>query len=200
MRGIVYWHPSLYRAAIKRLYRQHYADRYERISRLIPDGSEVLELCMGDAHLFSAHLRQRDVRYTGIDFNPAFVRNARRQGIDARLADIRAEAIPEADCIVMHGSLYHFIPDHERLLERMLEAARRRLIVAEPVENLSAGRGFMAFASRIATSAGGGTSTERLDAERLDAAFRRFPERLERILPSAGGRERIGVFGPRVAA
>jgi len=155
---------------------------------------------MGDAYLYTAYLRERDVRYTGIDFNPAFIRNAEKLGIDARLEDIRSSPIPDSDYVVMHGSLYHFIPDHESLLERMLRAARVRLIVAEPIVNLSSGTSFLSALSRVATSAGRGTSSERFDAKRLEAVFRRFHDRLDQTLESAGGRELIGVFGPSADA
>ncbi len=37
----------------------------------------------------------------------------------------------------MQASLYHFLPDAHEIVERMLAAAGRRVIVSEPVRNLA---------------------------------------------------------------
>ena len=84
------------------------------------------------------HLRGKDVRYTALDGNGRMVAAARRAGLDARLWDARTDAIPEADVVVLSSSLYHFHAQAPALLQRLRRAARRLVLVSEPVQNLSA--------------------------------------------------------------
>ena len=62
---------------------------------------------------------------------------ARRCELD--LAD-RRPPLPEADVVIMQASLYHFLPGADAIVERMLAAARERVIIAEPIRNLSTSR------------------------------------------------------------
>ncbi len=100
----------------------------------------MLELCCGPGTLYLRYLRARTSAYTGLDVNSRFVEQLRQRGVDARLLDLASgagEPLPAADVVVLQASLYHFLPAPERILDRMLAAARDRVIVSEPVRNLA---------------------------------------------------------------
>jgi hypothetical protein len=61
------------------------------------------------------------------------VRWARRRGIDARQFDITRSQPPRCDVAVIQASLYQFLPDARPVVEKLIEAAREKVIVSEPV-------------------------------------------------------------------
>src|SRR5215211_4230426 len=120
------------------LYGRHYPSRYRAIADLIPSGSSVVDLCCGPALLFNRYLRNKGVRYTGLDLNAGFIDGLVRNGASGMVWDLRKDdPLPEADYVLMQASLYHFLPDAAPIVERMLEAARRKVIIAEPIRNLA---------------------------------------------------------------
>jgi trans-aconitate methyltransferase len=174
--GLVYRSPALYRLAMRVLDGDRGA-RERLVVDAIAPGSSVVDLCCGDAALAPA-LRAKGCTYLGLDLNPCFIADAHSRGIDARIWDARDEAIPEADVVVMLSSLYHFIPEERRMLERMLAAARKRVVVAEPVRNwATSGSRLLRAASRRLTRVDGRAYERRLD----DAS-------LERLADELGGR------------
>ena len=71
-------------------------------------------------------------------------------------------ALPPADYVVMQASLYHFLPDPGPLVDRMLRAARCRVIIAEPVRNLAtSGVPWVSRLARRQTDPGTGGAAER---------------------------------------
>src|SRR4051812_33734959 len=110
--SLVYRSSLFYRAAMLGLYGRHLHWRYRAISDLIPEGASVLELCCGPACLYRRHLRSRDIAYCGIDLNPKFIEKLRRNGARGEVRDLStADSLPEADYVLMQGSLYQFLPD-----------------------------------------------------------------------------------------
>ena len=178
------------------LYGAKLAQRNRVLAELIPDGASVVDLCCGPPMLFEDHLKAKGVSYLGIDINPVFVSAVERSGAQARLMDLRhSPSLPKADFVIMQGSLYHFLPEASALLDRMLAAARLRVVVSEPVRNLSQSSiPGLAKLAAIATDAGDGPQYGRFDEESLDALFRPYAERLVSVFPVAGGRERIVVL------
>jgi len=137
-KSLLYKNAAVYNLVMRLLYGRHYASRCTRISQLIPAGSTVLDLCCGSAVLYHRHLRQKSVAYTGLDINPRFVKALEERGIPGILWDVRSNAaLPGADFVVMQASLYHFFPNASRVIDRMLEAARKKVIIAEPIQNLA---------------------------------------------------------------
>src|SRR6185369_13287964 len=120
------------------LYGRHYPARYRVICDLIPSGSSVLDLCCGPAILYHRYLRAKSVRYTGLDINQKFIDRLIRSGGLGKLWDLRGdEPLPAADYVIMQASLYHFLPDPSTIVNRMLQAAHKRVIIAEPIRNLA---------------------------------------------------------------
>jgi SAM-dependent methyltransferase len=165
----------------------------------VPDGASVLELCCGPGTLYLRHLRGRIGHYVGIDVNAGFVERLRRQGVEARRLDLAADQdpLPHADVVILQASLYHFLPDAERLLDRMLAAAGERVIVSEPVRNLASSQvALIARLGRGAADPGVGGHAQRFTEETLDALMGRYRERILKAFPIPGGRERVYVLSP----
>lgn len=194
--GLIYRSPALYELAMLGLYGRHYAARYRALADLIPPRSQVLDLCCGPAVLYERYLRQKSVDYTGLDINETFVRGLKRRGVRAELWDLREDApLPAADCVVMQASLYHFLPDPRPVLGRMLDAARERIIVAEPVRNLASSRlPLLGPLARRLTDPGVGNQPLRFNKSSLDELMDSIYSRPPRTRHVAGGREKIYVI------
>ncbi|HVU36853.1 MAG TPA: methionine biosynthesis protein MetW [Opitutales bacterium] len=194
MQSPIYWHPKLYAAAMRMLYGEHFAARYEDIAKLIPEGSRVVDVCMGDGRLYRDYLQAKGVDYLGLDINESFVRHAQKHGVPARVFDMNADPLPPADFVVMQGSLYHFIPNEREILEKLLAAARKTLIISEPIKNLSSSPNrLVAWVARKASTTKGGKAEKRFHYKSLRTLFANYGE-LREILPVAGERELAGIF------
>jgi hypothetical protein len=204
MKSPIYWHPLIYNAAMRYAYGKHFLDRYSEVAGLVPDGVSVHEVCAGNFYLFLRGLRGRNVEYTGSDLNRGFVRAARVRGIEARCMNLLRDPIPSADILIMHGSLYQFMPRHLEVVDAMLAASRLSTIVAEPIVNFStSGHPLLAFLARRLTDPGSGPKPERFTEKSLDDfMYGRYGERIERTAHIAGGREKLFVLnaaGPAAA-
>jgi SAM-dependent methyltransferase len=177
------------------LYGRHYAARDAAVAAHVPDGASVLELCCGPARLYLRELRGRIGSYVALDASATFVERLRRRGVEARRADVATAPLPVADVVVMQASLYQFLPDAERMLRRMRAAARRSVIVAEPVRNLASSR-----LRPLARLGAGGAATaqgaqpQRFDAESLRALMAGFGDAVVFSAPAPGGREHVYVL------
>ncbi|HTV21785.1 MAG TPA: methionine biosynthesis protein MetW, partial [Polyangiaceae bacterium] len=179
--SLVYAHPWVYQGVMRALYGRGFDARYRAIAELIEPGSEVFEVCAGDGYLYRRYLQPKAVRYAGGDINEAFLRHARRSGIAIQRLDAVSDPIPVADYVVIQASLYQFIPHHLRLLESLLGAARRSLIVAEPIVNLStSSSGLVRWLAQRSANPGDGHKAARFDEASLDAALRgHFGDRIQ---------------------
>jgi SAM-dependent methyltransferase len=178
------------------LYRRHYHRRLEAAAEWVEDGDSVLDLCCGPPTLYTRHLRRKSVGYCGLDVNPVFIDAIRRAGADGRVCDLRNEAFTErADVVVMLASLYHFLPEPAEVLKRMFAAARKRVILSEPVHNVStdAPAVFKALARRL-TDPGTGAPEHRFDRTSLDDVLRPHRSLLKHAQSIADERERLMVF------
>lgn len=137
-RSPIYWSPGLYDLAMRLLQGPAYDAALAAVAAQVPDGATVVDVCAGSCRLFRTHLAKKGCRYVALDGNGRLVSAARRRGIDARLWDAARDPVPAADVVVMTSSLYHFHAHAPDLLARLRAAARQRLLVSEPVENLSA--------------------------------------------------------------
>ena len=191
--SLIYRSPLLYRAAMLALYGPHYFSRCRAIAELIPQGASVLELCCGPADLYFRYLQPKNVRYIGMDINPRFVA---RLGDRGRLWNVEDPSpLPEAEYVLMQASLYHFLPDPGPVIDRMLSAASKQVIVAEPIRNLSDSRvPFLSALARRETDAGTGSQPHRFNEQSLDAVFSRYSARVSRSFLIPGGREKVYVL------
>ncbi len=184
---------------MRALYGRHLAARDRVLAECIPDGARVVDVCAGDGALYRHELRHKNVTYLGLDASPQLVAWGRRHGVDMRSFDVRRDAIPSADTVVMQSSLYQFIEEAEPLIGRLLDAARHRVIIAEPIRNLSASDNpLVRVTARVLTRPARDSAYvgNRFNEERLRELFGNFAE-LERIFSIPGGRELIGIFTGR---
>lgn len=194
--SLIYRNAALYELAMIALYGRHYPARYRAIADLIPFGSSVLDLCCGPAVLYRRYLRRKDVDYLGLDMSETFVNWLTRRGVRAQVRDVNSDApLPPADCVIMQASLYHFLPDPFPMLERMREAAREQVIIAEPIRNLTCAKWpLLASLARRLTSPGGGGWTYRFTEKTLDGMMNAMQPRPVRSLLISGKREKVYVF------
>ncbi|MBV8432376.1 MAG: class I SAM-dependent methyltransferase, partial [Solirubrobacterales bacterium] len=188
-----------YELLMRVLYGRHYEARMRAVAEEVPEGAQVLELCCGPGTLYAHHLRGRVGSYIGLDVNQRFVSQLQRRGVDARLTDLAEDGspLPAADVAIMQASLYHFLPQPEAIIDRMLAAARERVIVSEPVRNLASSQNqLVGRLGRRAADPGVGGAEHRFTETTLDELFARYRERVlrERLIP--GGREKIYVLRP----
>lgn len=194
-RSLIYRSSRLYEFAMLSLYGRHYRARHSVIATLIPPGSSVVELCCGPGVLYSRHLKGKNVRYLGLDYSPAFIESLHRRGVDAQLRDLRdPDPLPPADYLIMQASLYHFLPAPQGVLERMLAAARARVIVAEPVRNLTTDHPMLGRLTARATDPGTGAQAARFDEDSLARCLEPYRELVEAEQLIPGGREKLYVL------
>jgi trans-aconitate methyltransferase len=200
--SLIYRSRIAYELVMLALYRSHYADRYEAIANLIPRGAEVLELCCGPGILYDRYLRSKNVRYRGLDSSKNFVSDLVRRGITAEQWDVRSSRpLPHAECVVMQASLYHFLPNAAPVVDRMLGAAEKEVIIAEPIRNLASSKvPIIARLSRNLTDPGAGSSAHRFVEATLDQLAERYGSLLRHSFLAPGGREKIYVFNKVTAA
>jgi SAM-dependent methyltransferase len=193
--GAIYRSPLLYQMVMRALYGRSYRSRQSAIAELIEPDSTVVEACCGLGTLYLDHLRRKDVRYTGLDSSAKFVRMLAKKGIDVRSWDMHmAIPLPSADYVVMQASLYHFLPDPGPVVDRMLSAAKRQVIIAEPVRNLTTDHPRLGRVFATLTDAGSGPELHRFDAEALDRFFSRYADRVGHVGSIADGREKLYVL------
>lgn len=194
--SLIYRSASMYELAMLLLYGRHYTSRFRAIADLIPAGSTVLDLCCGPAPLYHRYLRTKDVQYTGLDINANFIARLVRRGGRGQVWDLRGEqALPAADYVIMQASLYHFLPDASPVVDRMLRAARRRVIIAEPIRNLTTSDSrFLSLLGRLFTNPGAGEHTLRFTETSLAEFFSGYASRVVESFSIAGGREQVYVL------
>jgi hypothetical protein len=135
MKSPVYWNTFFYEVSKKIIWRRKKADiikRMEAIYNWVPQKASVVDVAAGTSRLYLELLRNHVSHYLAIEINPTFVRHLRRLGIDVIQADIRNEPIPTADVIIMIAALYHFKDKENEILDKLLFAARLRVIIIEP--------------------------------------------------------------------
>jgi len=189
----VYQVPALYRLLMRVGYGPDYAARYALVADRIGEPDDVLEVCCGHLGLYRHLARRGLVRsYAGLEQAPAMLRLARRRGLDVRAFDVRAGgALPAAGTVIMQASLYQFHDIADTLLPRLWAAARRLLLIAEPVRNLSQSRFAVArwAARELTRTSDSRTHTFRYTEASLLELYRRCAVPVSRLDRTPGGRE-----------
>jgi glycosyltransferase involved in cell wall biosynthesis len=191
MRSPIYWTGHGYDLVMRALYGQRdWRATYAAVAARVPPGASVVDVCCGTARLYRDFLRPRGCTYLGLDFNGDFVMHARRRGVDVRWFNLLTEPVPEADYVVMCSSLYHFGDRADEVIEKLRRAARRGVVISEPVRNLSdapvVGRLFAAL-----TNPGVGSFAGRFDLGGFAALVERHGGELAH---DEGARNAIAVF------
>jgi CobQ-like glutamine amidotransferase family enzyme len=109
------------------LYGRNYSSRYKAVADLITNGASVVDVCCGPAVLFDRYLRHKNVRYTGLAISTQFIDRLSQRGGTGEVLDLNeVDRLPEAEYVVMHASLCHFLPNPQPIVERMFERLRCR--------------------------------------------------------------------------
>jgi hypothetical protein len=195
--SLLYTHPRLYHLLMRSLYGRYFKARYQALADVIPEKAQVIDVCAGDAYLYRKYLHAKSVAYTGLDLSPHMVREARRWGIQAEEFNLWTDELPRAEIVILQASLYQFTPHAEEIVRKLLAAAQRKLILAEPIVNLSSSpHPLLAWISQRMTTPGAGQKTysgERFNQKTFTRFLESF-ETLERHWLIPGGREMIAVL------
>jgi hypothetical protein len=196
MTSPIYRSPRLYELVMAALYGRHYRARYSMLASLIPSGASLVELCCGPGTLYRRALRAKAIQYIGLDISPVFIDAVKIAGGDGRVWDVRSPApLPAAQYALIQASLYHFIDDGaSALLERMLAAAERAVIIAEPVRNLTGGRFPLSRRLGALADPGTGAQPHRYTEHTLDLLLAPHRDRLRDAFLIPGGREKAYVL------
>jgi SAM-dependent methyltransferase len=191
----LYRFPALYGLAMRLAYRQDYRARHTLIADMIGRSTNVLELCCGGLELYR-HLATRGLvrAYIGLEQSPAMLRLGKRRGVDVRAFDVRAGGeLPRAETVIMQASLYQFHDLAETLLGRLWTAARRLLVIAEPVRNLSQSRNTLArwLARELTRTVDGRVHAFRYTEAALLDLYDRCHIPVSRLERTRGGRELV---------
>ena len=196
--SLIYRSAFIYESLMRVLYGSSYHERFQLIAGLIPENGSVLDVCCGPATLFHRYLKQKGVRYTGLDINQRFIDRLSAMGATGIVWNLEeSRPLPRAQYVIMQSSLYHFLPDARPVLERMLAAAEKRVLLAEPIRNVADSQiALMAFLARKFTNPGTVDQANRFDEASLDALLRPYQQQ-GRVLESrliAGKREKLYVL------
>jgi SAM-dependent methyltransferase len=185
------------------LYGTGYNERFRSVAELITEGSSVLDVCCGPGTLFHRYLKTKGVHYTGLDINRNFVERLSAGGATGLIWNLNeARPLPRAEYVIMQGSLYHFLPEPSSVIERMIVAAERQVLIAEPIRNVMDSRIFLlAFFARKLTNPGTGDQPNRFNEARLDALMERYRALGHNVQSRliSGGREKLYILDPGLA-
>jgi trans-aconitate methyltransferase len=179
--------PTAYELLMRARYGRQFSERLRAVAAEVPPAAAVVELCCGPGTLYTHHLRDGVSSYIGLDVNEQFIAALRRRGVDARPMDLSdpREPLPSADVVIIEGALHEFLPEPGHILNRMLAAARRLVVVSEPI-----GRsGPRALRTLLARGA-----EERFTEEALDQLFAPHRELVLKTTLLAGGSEKLYVL------
>src|SRR5712692_10147871 len=125
--SLIYQNAFLYEALMRALYGSAYNGRFVVLADLIPQGGSVLDVCCGPATLFHRYLKQKDVCYTGLDINSAFIERLSASGGTGMVWNLEEDRpLPRKEYVIMQASLYHFLSDPVPVVKRMLAAAEKQ--------------------------------------------------------------------------
>lgn len=191
----IYRHPFIYQLAMRLLYGKNFYSRYKAIAEIIPEDSTVIDVCCGDCYLYRNYLKRKNINYLGLDINPIFVNKAKEKGINARVFDLHRDELPTAPYIILQASLYQFIPEHKKIIEKLLYSASKNLIIAEPIRNLSDSKcKLISYFAKKAANPGTGDMEKRFNEKSLTEVFYQYGKQLKTRFKIDGGREMIGIF------
>lgn len=190
--GFMYWNPAFYRYIMHIIYGKYFYSRYKTVSDLLPNNVDVVDICCGDCYI-TKFLVEKKINYLGLDLNPKFINYNSGRGIMSKLFNLKTDTIPPADYIIMLGSLYQFIPNHRVVMDELISAANKAVIILEPIRNIAASDSPMiAFLANLATKVNGESMPYRFAKTELLELFSDYKARL--IKEIEGGRELIGLF------
>ena len=183
-----YWNPWLYTFLKKLMYAKDFHKINRRIAKEIGN-LEVLDLCCGECYI-TRYINKE--KYIGWDMHKIFINYAKSIGINAEVKNVLKEDFKKSECVLMQCALYHFCPDHEIMIKKMLEAATKKVIIAEPIKNLSSSNNkIISFiAKRISDSPRAKGANKRLTEQELTNVLEKYGFKRIDII----GREMIAIL------
>ena len=155
-----------------------YTKRFKKITNLINHGDKkIIELCFADTYIAN-YCKKNDIKWIGYDINYRFVENANKRKFESYQIDLLKENITEkADMCLIIGSLYHFNNSLEFFFLKMLNISHK-IIISEPVKNLTNSNRFLSFFSKKISDAGNGTENFRFNKNSFYDAIEKMSVKL----------------------
>jgi len=178
------------------LYGPAYFRRFRELGACVENGSSVVDLCCGFGDFYVYALRDKGIKYTGVDLSGEFAVYAAKKGINVQQGNIENYEFPSADYYVMIGSLYHF-QNPQDVLNRMITASRKRVLIMEPIRNLTNSKyKIISKLSQYFTNEGNSHNNFRFSEQTLDEFVNRyFKNNIIEAKKIVGGRDKIYILG-----
>jgi len=137
MKSPAYWNSAFYRFFVRYVWRKkkNQARNWAIVSQWVPHGVSVVEVAAGCGEFYEAALCGKVSSYVALDVNPAFVKAMTQKGIQAMRTDVLTAPVPVGDTVIMMSAFYHFKEHGDRVLTKLLNSAKRNVILVEPVNN-----------------------------------------------------------------
>ena len=195
MQSPIYWHPKLYEFAMKKLYGSFYKSRYTNLAKVIPEGCQLLELCMGDLYFYEHYLKNKNINYSCGDVNDVFVNAAKAKKINSTLIDIIKDEIPKSDYILIQGGITYSIPQHVEVIKKALSSSNKQLIISENTQNVSNSNSkLVSSLATFLSKAKAGQSKIKFTKETLKEAFSGVEKNIVQWIEPTDSRETIIVL------
>jgi hypothetical protein len=102
----------------------------------------------------------------GLDINQSFVDYAVQNNFNAKCVDlVTIKELDKSGMVIISGSLYHFAPQHTDALFTKILQSTGKILISEPVQNLSSKKGFIGYLARRSANAGKGNEEFRYNEE-----------------------------------
>lgn len=174
--SLVYKNIYVYRFIMNILYGMKYKKRFDSIIDIIDSNdNDIVELCFGDVYI-AKYAKSNGKDWVGLDINDEFVRFAKAQGFNALNKNILNDDIPKSDVCIMAGSLYHFIENIETILIKLLDGSKK-VIISEPIKNLSNNK-YIGMFARKSANAGNGDEEFRFTESSFIEMLEKYKEKL----------------------
>lgn len=162
--SLVYKNIYLYRSILNVIYLGLYRSRFKKITYLLKGTDSVVDLCFGDIYI-AKYCKKHNINWIGYDLNPSFVDYAIKKGYNACCKDILSiDSFPKCSVCIIQGSLYHFNSNLNELFTLIFNSTNR-IIISEPIRNLSSEDGLIGQIAKKSANVGKGNEVFRFTKE-----------------------------------
>lgn len=191
--SLIYKSHTLYTFLIKILYGKYFLNRYRDLRDYIPIGDSVLDVCSGDCNLYHFAIKGRN-NYTGVDLNTSKLK--KNKNVNQKQLDIVKDALPNADIVILQGSLYQFQPNEKLIIDKLLFNAKKKVIISEPIRNIANSKNSVfSFIAKYTVNPGTGHTIKRFTKQSLDNFFElNYNRIIEARFIIAGGRDLVYIL------
>lgn len=135
MSSIFYKHSLLYNTFLRMIHGKKLKERYKKVSELVGKNKRVLDLACGTSKIIE--YLDDSCSYEGWDLNKSFINYSKKKGLSVKLKNVLDfQDYPENDVILIIDFLHHICPDHDELVDKVIEKTRK-LIIVEPYTALN---------------------------------------------------------------